>query len=438
MASYRFSISVIKRSVGRSVTAASAYRAACEIACDRYGEHHDYTRKQGVLHSEIITPDNTPEWMTDRSALWNAVEAIEKRKDAQLAREVQLSLPHELTDDQRRELVRSFVSSEFVSWGMIADVNIHAPHRDGDGRNHHAHVLLTMRELAGEGFGKKERGWNASQQLEHWREAWADHQNRAFERLGLSVRVDHRSLEGQGIEREPQQHRGPKATAMERRGEATRIGDKNRATEDRNAARSRELAQLAKIEAELQRERERFADWMNRAKDQLWGVQFAERDSLKSQQHQKKQSLERDLKATYGDRMKATATEAREIKARIEKGGLRGFVRKLTGAQAKDEQNYRNHKRSYDDAKQRVDEQRQALESKQTRERQEMERRQQQAREVQEARLKAAEQRKEQGLKKSFDERKQNLRTPPGPAVKPARKPRTRQRDRGPDRGFDI
>ena len=438
MASYRFSASVIKRSVGRSVTATAAYRAACEIDCDRYGEHHDYTRKQGVLHSEIITPDNTPEWMTDRAAVWNAVEAIEKRKDAQLAREVQLSLPHELSDNQRRELVRSFVSSEFVSRGMIADVSIHAPHRDGDGRNHHVHVLLTMRELAGEGFGKKERGWNASQQLEHWREAWADHQNRAFERLGLSVRVDHRSLEGQGIEREPQQHRGPKATAMERRGEATRIGDKNRETEDRNAARAREVVQLAKIEAELQRERQRFGDWMNRAKDQLWGVQFAERDGLKNQQHRQKQILEQQLKGVYGDRMKATATEAREIRERMEKGGLRGFVRKLTGAQAKDEQDYRNRKRSYDDTKQRVNEQRQALEAKQTRERQEMERGQQQARENQEARLKAAEQRKEQGLKKSFEERQKNLRTQPGPAAKTKCKPCTRQRDRGPDRGIDF
>lgn len=428
MASYRFSASVIKRSVGRSVTAAAAYRAACEIECDRYGEHHNYTRKQGVLHSEIITPDNTPEWMKDRAALWNAVEAIEKRKDAQLAREVQMSLPHELTDDQRRDMVRSFVSAQFVSHGMIADVSIHAPHRDGDGRNHHAHVLLTMRELAGEGFGKKERAWNNRKQLQHWREAWADHQNREFARLGLSVRVDHRSLEGQGLNREPQQHMGPNASAMERRGEATRIGDKNRDIAVRNADRSREETKLEQIETEITRQRERFQEWKAKAQDQLWRQQLDERHALQSQQREQTQNLEDRLKQTYGDRLRETVREGKEIKARLEQKGLRGFVRKLTGAQTRDEQDYKNRKRNYDNTKQRIDEQRQGLRVKQQQEREALQRQQQAAQREQEVKLKATEQKKEQTLQ---IERKERIE-------RQVKRMRTRQRDRGRDRGLEI
>ena len=427
MASYRFSASVIKRSVGRSVTAAAAYRAACEIECDRYGEHHNYTRKQGVLHSEIISPDNTPEWMKDRSALWNAVEAIEKRKDAQLAREVQLSLPHELTDDQRREMVRSFVSAQFVSHGMIADVSIHAPHRDGDGRNHHAHVLLTMRELVGEGFGKKERAWNNSKQLQHWREAWADHQNREFERLSLSVRVDHRSFEGQGIDREPQQHMGPSASAMERRGETTRIGDKNRDIEARNADRSRGEEKLSQIEVEITRQRKRFQEWKAKAKDQLWRQQLDERHALQSQQNAQTQNLEDQLKQTYGDRLRETVREGKEIKARLEQKGLRGFVRKITGAQNRDEQDYRNRKRSYDNTKQMIDEQRQGLRVKQQQEREALQRRQQAAQREQEAKLKATGKKKEQALR---TERKERVE-------RQVNRMRTKRYDRGRDMGLD-
>ena len=111
--------------------------------------------------------------------MWNAVEAIEKRKDAQLAREVQLALPHELPPRDRLELVRGFVQEEFVSKGMIADIALHAPGKEGDTRNHHAHIMLTMREVTEEGFGKKNRDWNNKGLLEHWRERWAEHQNKA-------------------------------------------------------------------------------------------------------------------------------------------------------------------------------------------------------------------------------------------------------------------
>ena len=231
MAQYRLSVSVIGRSAGRSVTAAAAYRAAEHIHDQRTGKTFDYTAKRGVLHTEILAPDNTPSWMLNRAELWNAVEIAERRKDSQLAREVLLSLPHELTNDQRKELVRGFVKERYVSIGLIADVAIHAPGKDTDDRNHHAHILLTMRELTGGGFGKKIRVPEPLRisRLENDREAWANHQNRMFERLNMPQRVDHRSYLDRGVDRVPTVHMGPYASELEKNGKRTRLGNENRA-----------------------------------------------------------------------------------------------------------------------------------------------------------------------------------------------------------------
>lgn len=182
------------RKAGRSAVAASAYRAGAEIQDQRTGRVHDYTRRKGVEHSEILTPDGTPDWMHDRAALWNGVEAAERRKDAQLAREVQLALPRELTPEARLSLVQSFVKEEFVARGMIADLAIHNPAASDGGEQPHAHVMLTMRELTGEGFGKKERSWNADALLLEWRERWAEVVNHALGAAQSEARVDHRSL----------------------------------------------------------------------------------------------------------------------------------------------------------------------------------------------------------------------------------------------------
>ena len=402
MASYRFSASIIGRSAGRSITAAAAYRAACELTCARYGEHHDYTRKQGVVHSEILMPPIAPAHLRDRATLWNAVEAAERRKDAQLAREVQLSLPHELTPAQRRDLVRSFVSDHFVSHGMIADVSIHAPHRDGDGRNHHAHVLLTMRQVTGEGFGKKVRDWNAPKQLEAWREAWAHHQNQAFQRLGLSVRVDHRSLEGQGIDRAPQQHRGAKATAMERRGEATRIGDKNRAIDRQNAARTERAAALKTIEARLAKQWARFQDWKDHVRDGLSIQHRRAHYNMISRQSDQAQALEQRLKDRYGVTMNQTAREAETLKARLSQKGLRGFVRKITGAQARDAQAYHVHQQTLARVNQAITQQRRGLAQQHEGEQVSLHRDQVYQVKVQESKLAATERRKDEVLRSAF------------------------------------
>jgi Ti-type conjugative transfer relaxase TraA len=268
MAIYRFEAKVIARSHGRSATASAAYRAGESIDDERTGIVFDYTRKRGVLYAEIFTPPNTPAWMEDRAELWNAVERAEKRKDAQLARDLLLSLPHELTPEQRRDLVREFVTTEFVAKGMIADVAVHAPDRQADGRNHHAHVLLTMRELTSGGFGKKVREWNATEQLEAWREHWADMVNGHLEKYGHEARVDHRSLADQGIDREPEPKQGPVATEMEREERPSHAGDDRRAAHARNedrAALETELRSAAAEIFDLEQERAKQAGDDNRS-----------------------------------------------------------------------------------------------------------------------------------------------------------------------------
>jgi ATP-dependent exoDNAse (exonuclease V) alpha subunit len=157
-----------------------------------------------------MTPPSAPAWMRDRSKLWNAVERVERRRDAQLSREIQLALPHELPRGARQALVTGFVLRRLVSAGMVADVSIHAPDDDGDNRNHHAHVMLTLREIDGDGFGKKQRAWNDRALLEDWREAWAADCNQALAYAQRPERVDHRSLAAQQTEAE---EKGDRAAA---------------------------------------------------------------------------------------------------------------------------------------------------------------------------------------------------------------------------------
>ncbi|WP_417255229.1 MobQ family relaxase, partial [Celeribacter sp.] len=194
---YHLRATMISRSQGRSATAAIAYRAAERIEDHRTGLTFDYAGRSGVDHTEILAPDHAPDWAYDRSELWNQVERAETRKNSQVAREVRVALPAELTHAQRVEMVRDFAQEQFVDRGMVADIALHAPGRDGDDRNHHAHILLTTREIGAEGFTTKNRDWNKVELLEHWREAWALGSNHALERAGLEERIDHRTLEAQ-------------------------------------------------------------------------------------------------------------------------------------------------------------------------------------------------------------------------------------------------
>jgi hypothetical protein len=252
MAIFRLSAQIVKRSDGRSATAAAAYRAGVTIPDARTGLVFDYTRRHGVTHTEILAPAGTPALMLDRVALWNAVEAAERRRDAQVAREIELSLPHELQPHERLDLVRDFVTAEFVGLGMIADIAWHRPDRRGDGRNHHAHVMLSLRPVASDGFGPKARAWNEKELLEHWRGAWSEAVNQALASSGHATRVDHRSYAERGLALEPEPKMGPTATAIERRGRVSRAGNDRRAVRARNRIRIEALDELAAITAELE------------------------------------------------------------------------------------------------------------------------------------------------------------------------------------------
>lgn len=196
------------RSGGHSATHAAAYRSGEKLHDERTGRTFDYGRKQGIVFTEIIAPRNAQNWVYDRETLWNQVEVTEKRKDAQVAREIEISLPRELSPEQRVELVRGFVKQEFVERGMIADMAIHCPIASDGKDQPHAHIMLTLRPLTpdGSGFGNKERAWNEHSLLEHWREQWAVAVNQALADANSSERIDHRTLNAQGIPREPLPH----------------------------------------------------------------------------------------------------------------------------------------------------------------------------------------------------------------------------------------
>jgi hypothetical protein len=235
MASYHLSVKTIKRSAGRSATAAAAYRSASVIECDREGRMHDYTAKRGVEACFILAPADAPSWAQDRAALWNAAEARETRSNSVTAREWELALPSELSDAARIDIARAFAAQLVERYGVAADVAIHAPHREGDQRNHHAHILTTTRVLSAEGLTDKTRILDAAStggpEIEAMRGYWAELQNHALELAGQEERVDHRSLEVQReealslgdmlkaeeLDREPELKLGPAANAIERR-----------------------------------------------------------------------------------------------------------------------------------------------------------------------------------------------------------------------------
>ncbi len=226
MAIYHLSVQVISRSKGRSAVAAAAYRSGERLRDERTGLLHNYTylRREGEIEAWIQVPAGSPDWARDREDLWNRVEACEQRKDSQLARDLNIALPVELSRERQRELIHGHIEEQFVKRGMVADVSLHF----SDAHNPYAEVMLSTRKLELEGFGLKVREWGSRQLLYEWRESWAHHANRQLEDAGSSARIDHRSLEAQGIDRLPTMHEGRGVRAMEARGIRTERGHLNR------------------------------------------------------------------------------------------------------------------------------------------------------------------------------------------------------------------
>jgi len=378
MADYRLSAKIIGRSSGRSSVAAAAYRAAEQLIDDRTGLDHNYTRKNGVLHSEIIAPDDAPDWMKDRAKLWNAVEAVERRKDAQLAREIQLSLPHELDAQQNKKLVLSFIQSHFVDHGMIADIAIHAPDRQGDQRNIHAHVMLTTRVLTSDGFGKKNREWNTPDQLKEWRESWADHQNDVFRELGMEQRVDHRSYEDQGIDREPTQHLGTVANDMERKGRDSRIGDENRERQRRNAERAAMAQDAASTTRNLAAEKARQDEIAQTSRSHLQSNLTYDQIESERRHDLQKSRLDADLDQRNGERRQQLDTERQTLESQLQADGWRKLMRDLLGKTKRDQEQLTAIRKNIDNMQMREAQERQALQAKQDAERQQWQQAEQQ------------------------------------------------------------
>lgn len=286
MAIYHCSASNISRSAGRTATAAAAYRSGEKIKDERTDTVHDYTRKQGIEHTEIITPFDTP---IDRAQLWNAAEQAERRKDARTAKEFVIALPHELNKEQRQELALAFARDLVERYQCTADIAIHAPSRQSeDDRNHHAHILLTTRKTSLNANGELVLGEKTelelsnakrkalglkptTDEIQDIRQSWEKLANAHLERAGSSARIDSRSYAEQGNGKQAQIHETPQVTAMRRKGKQTEITQQNdvrkayNAEIDRQAQAEKQSRQAgiienarASLESRLQeRERER-------------------------------------------------------------------------------------------------------------------------------------------------------------------------------------
>ena len=287
IALFHFHVTQIKRSAGQSAVAAAAYRSGEKLHSEYYGEDSDYTRKGGVICSEILLPPQAPPSFSDRETLWNAVEKVERGKRAQLAYSFDIALQNEFSMQENIELARHFLLEQCVSRGMVADYAIHQPDKkDGGIQNPHFHVMCPIRPIEPDGkWGNKQRreyvldeqgerirdeagnyvfnavpttDWGKPETLEFWREQWAQLCNTRFAEKGLDCRIDHRSYERQGVEQIPTQHEGPTVRAMEAKGIRTNKGDLNRWIRKTNAM-FREAKQ--KIAA--------LIDWLKEVKAEL-------------------------------------------------------------------------------------------------------------------------------------------------------------------------
>lgn len=280
MALYHFHVDRISRSKGQTAVSAAAYRSGEKLHDYYYGEDPDYTRKGGVLLTEIILPEHVPEEYRDREKLWNAVEAAEKNPKAQLAYSFDFALQNELDFDENVRIVREFIRENFTSRGMICDVAFHEPDKDPDEiPNPHVHVLVPMRPMNPDGtFGSKQRreyfldengnrlrdekgnyifnavrvnDWGDAETLMTWREKWAKAVNEAFEAKGITERVDHRSYVDQGLDLIPSVHEGPAVRAMEKKGIRTEKGEWNRLIRSLNRNIRKLLEKIKSIMTEI-------------------------------------------------------------------------------------------------------------------------------------------------------------------------------------------
>ncbi|WP_201386298.1 MobQ family relaxase [Ktedonobacter sp. SOSP1-52] len=255
---YHCSIKVMSRSTGRTAIAAAAYRSGEKLHDAQLDKTYDYTRRRGVETSFIVAPYGAPEWAYNLESLWNQAQVKDNRKNSCLARECELALPGSLDVTDREQLARDLALHLVERYGVVVSVALHEPSRHGDDRNYHAHIMFTTRSIDENGFGAKTRVLDerktGSQEIRHIREYAANLINEYLEYAGKDERVDHRSFEDRGIMREPKKHLGVEASAMERRGQESRIGDDNREAKAHNAGIDLLVSELADLDAEISAE----------------------------------------------------------------------------------------------------------------------------------------------------------------------------------------
>lgn len=310
-------VRIVQRSKGRTATAAAAYRAAERIECERTGQVHDYTKKRGIEATELHAAEDAPDWTRDRAALWNAAEMREKHPRAQTAREIEIAFPSEFSPAQRREAGRNMAKLLVTRYGSATDVAWHEPNRNGDHRNHHAHIMFTARPVDAKGWAKNKRcaldertpietpdgrvTTRGQEEMHGLRAAIAGVLNDIAARDRLQVFVEHLSFEARGLDREATQHMGPNAVEMERRGEASEIGDTNRAIQARNDEREA-----------LREERDNVLDFAagrdKQRRRNPWETYY--RDTLG-----RRAALNQGLETAYGQHEAATTQQLNALQA---------------------------------------------------------------------------------------------------------------------------
>ena len=277
MAIYHCSTKTVNRSSGRTAVASSAYRAGEKLEDERTGLTHDFTRKDGVAHSEIIS---NLDIQIDRGELWNLAEKTENRKDARTAREWVIALPDELDADQRKDLAKDFARSLVDRYGVIADIAIHEPSKGGSDKNHHAHIMLTTRKaeldtdnnlvlttktnIELSNAKRKSLNMGTTQdEIKQIRETWANLANHALERAGIQEKIDHRSYADQGNGLQATIHEGTKVTQLRRRGIDTEISRFNDHIKQQNFKylNQQELVKESTIKNGLSRVDQGFEQW---------------------------------------------------------------------------------------------------------------------------------------------------------------------------------
>ncbi len=375
MALYHFSVDQIKRSAAQSAVASAAYRSGEKLYSEYYGEYSDYTRKGGIICSEILLPPNAPPEYADRQTLWNAVEKAERGKKAQLAYSFDIALQNEFSIEENIALARQFLLEHFVSRGMVIDFAVHAPDKeDGGIPNPHFHVMAPIRpiEPTGEWGCKQHRvyvldeagnrlkdkkgnyvfnavpttDWGSPETLECWRKAWADACNAKFAEKGLSVRIDHRSYERQGLELLPTVHEGPAVRAMEQKGIFTDKGEFNRWVRSINA-----------VIKELRYKLSVLSEWIKEVKKELSAPQtsdlatlvrdyYAQRKAKSYSQKGKVNNL-KEMNETFNFLLENGITNLTDLEGRVE--SCRRKVDALKGTLDRQTAHMRTIRKLYDD-----------------------------------------------------------------------------------------